>query len=370
MFPGPARAAPKFLDDVQTAANVTDSGAPANPVDTVLTPTPRPDSLGHPNGDFYGSGNSDILWQNDSGDVALWQLASGSGAFSGFNDYGVVASNWQFQQIADVTGDGKADVIWRDSTDNEIGLWTSGPGNGAAFTYQNLGYVPSDWHLVGSGNFNAEAGPDSLVWRDDNGEVGLWNFTGGSGPASFTTQLLGAVPTSMVVQGVIHGGDEIVDILLRDTSTGDLVLWYQEGAGPAPYVFGSKDLGVISTDWQIQGVGDFNNDGGGDILWRNTTNGDVALWILNIVSGFYNYTQQDLGIVPLDWHVQQVDDFNGVGAFDGEGRADILWRNSTDGDVLAWYSEGGLGGTPVSFTFSDFGHQSLTWHVETNWLGT
>jgi len=33
--------------------------------------------------------------------------------------------------------------------------------------------------------------------------------------------------------------------------------------------------------WKIVGTGDFNNDGKSDILWRNTSTGDNAIWFMN-----------------------------------------------------------------------------------------
>ncbi len=38
---------------------------------------------------------------------------------------------------------------------------------------------------------------------------------------------------------------------------------------------------VLDTDWKIVGVGDFNGDGQPDILWQNTSNGEVGVWFMN-----------------------------------------------------------------------------------------
>ena len=96
------------------------------------------------------------------------------------------------------------------------------------------------------------------------------------------------------------------------------------------------------TDWSIQGVGDFNGDGYADILWRHTA-GAVVIWLLN---GSNVIGTGSLGNVATDWTVQ------GIGDFNGDGKADILWRH-TSGALYTWLMNGAAisgGGSPGSPT--------------------
>jgi hypothetical protein len=38
---------------------------------------------------------------------------------------------------------------------------------------------------------------------------------------------------------------------------------------------------VTELSWQIVGVGDFNGDGKMDILWRNSVSGENGVWYMN-----------------------------------------------------------------------------------------
>uniref|UniRef100_UPI001178BCC8 FG-GAP repeat domain-containing protein n=1 Tax=Calothrix rhizosoleniae TaxID=888997 RepID=UPI001178BCC8 len=77
---------------------------------------------------------------------------------------------------------------------------------------------------------------------------------------------------------------------------------------------------------------DFNGDGRADILWRNSNTGENYLWMMNgttIIRGGSLFTVNASG-----WYVDELGDFN------GDNRADILWRNSSTGENYMWMMDG------------------------------
>src|SRR5690606_26650553 len=81
-------------------------------------------------------------------------------------------------------------------------------------------------------------------------------------------------------------------------------------------------------------VGDFNDDGKDDILWRNSQDGRNVLYFAgtaNLAGKTLSTTSQNL--TPRA-------DLNelvaGVGDFNGDGKADILWRNESSGANEIW----------------------------------
>lgn len=83
--------------------------------------------------------------------------------------------------------------------------------------------------------------------------------------------------------------------------------------------------------WTVAGVGDFNDDGKADILWQNTSTGQVYFWLMN---GAAVASAATPGTVAMAWSIR------GVGDYNGDGKADLLWQNSSTGEVYIWMMNG------------------------------
>ena len=84
--------------------------------------------------------------------------------------------NYQIQGVADHTGDGKADVLWRHTTQGHIWIW---PMNGASFVSQTfVETVDPLYAVAGTGDYNGDGNADILWYRGDTGDVWMWLMNG------------------------------------------------------------------------------------------------------------------------------------------------------------------------------------------------
>src|SRR2546430_733367 len=120
------------------------------------------------------------------------------------------------------------------------------------------------------------------------------------------------------------------DIVWRNSATGENAIWLMmNGLTVASYGYVNT---VDDPAWQIQGTGDFDGDGRADILWRNAPTGENYLYLMN------GWTIAAQGLVNVvDDQAWQV---KGIGDFDGDGKADILWRNSQTGENYLYLMNG------------------------------
>jgi hypothetical protein len=88
--------------------------------------------------------------------------------------------------------------------------------------------------------------------------------------------------------------------------------------------------GTIQTD---DGRADFDGDGKADLFWRNSSH-ELSLWLMDgtTVKGRVDYAPVPDG---SRWSIV------GAGDFNGDGKADLLWRDSITGRTFMWVMNAG-----------------------------
>lgn len=119
------------------------------------------------------------------------------------------------------------------------------------------------------------------------------------------------------------------DLLWRNYTTGENALWTLNGTSVSTtaYLQTTADL-----NWELVGAGSFTGQGQTDLVWRNNTTGQNAVWQMNGTT-----LVTSLALTPLadsHWRVASVADWN------GDGHADLLWRNVATGANMVWQMQG------------------------------
>lgn len=216
----------------------------------------------------------------------------------------------------DFFGNGQDEPIWRDGNNQ---LYLSHLVNGTLTAQiDKIGGPIGDYRVVGTGDFNHD-GKSDILFERGNSEVAAW-LVNGTSSAGYT---VGYAPGYELIGTGDFDGNGYSDMLWRQTQNGQLAIW-KLGAAPQPT--GQEIGGPVSMDWNLIGTGDFNGDGHADILFRNNS-GQLAIWSMNAdgsVAGHYIGTA--LGSA---WQV------TGVGDINGDHIDDIIFMGA-NGQAAAW----------------------------------
>ena len=192
-------------------------------------------------GVFFGGGNTDIVFQNDDGSVALWDM-SGTTILGA----GLVALNpgptWHIEDTGDFFHDGNTDIVLQNN-DGVVALWDMSGTNiiGGGLVALNPGPT---WHVKGTGVFFGDGNTD-IVLQNNNGSVALWDMSG--------TNIIGAGlvalnpgPTWHVKGTGVFFGEGNTDIVLQNDN-GSVALWDMRGTS----IIGGGVVSNPGTGWNV-----------------------------------------------------------------------------------------------------------------------
>ena len=262
--------------------------------------------------------------------------------------------------VADVNGDGRADLIVVNSGSNNVSvLLGNGSGGfsaapGSPFT---VGFSSTSYGLqpvaVAVGDFNGDGLPDLAVACRGNSSIWLLfgNGSGGFTPAQYPFAA-GIVPDAIVAGD--FNGDGKADLAIANQNDSTVSVFFGDGAGgfaQAP----NSPIDVFSGPAALA-VGDFNGDGNADLAVADSTG--------NILALLFGSPHGVLTISHTTFPASNPTAI-AIGDFNGDGKTDLAYTNAGSNNVTVLLGDGGgfnasagspfaVGSQPSSLAVGDF----------------
>ncbi|MER7515648.1 FG-GAP-like repeat-containing protein [Streptomyces sp. NPDC126499] len=246
---------------------------PADPYPATPPPAPEPGPVSAV-GDLTGDGRPDLLAREATGAGTLWIYpGAGAGRFGARVDNGGWAAMAQVSGVGDVTGDGRADVAAVEKSTGTLWIYP-GQTNGHLGARVDNGGGWNTLRIAGSRDLTGDGRGDLLAVEKTTGT--LWVYPGQSNGHFGARVEAGSNWDAMSAIGGAGDltGDGKGDVVAVEAASGKLFTYPGLGNGRfGARVEAGTGWGVMSS---VSGAGDYTGDGRADIVARES-NGD--LWV-------------------------------------------------------------------------------------------
>ncbi|WP_437877500.1 FG-GAP repeat domain-containing protein [Sorangium sp. So ce513] len=242
---------------------------------------------------------------------------------------GIGERRWVISQARDFNADGMADVLWNDAERGLAAVWLM-EGTRLLAPGPFIPGPPGARWFAKAGDFNADGMAD-LLWRhDEQGAMAVWLMEG--------TRLLAPGPIlpgpgggGWLTRAIDYNADDMADVLWSHGEKGVMAVWLMEGTrllAPGPFI-----PGPLGDGWDVAAVGDYNADGMSDAVWYHAEQNLMSVWLMEgtrlLAPG-----PPIPGPLGDGWDIAWGADFN------GDGMADVLWNNTEQNLIAVWLMEG------------------------------
>jgi hypothetical protein len=267
-----------------------------------------------------------------SGNVYVTGFSAGTGTS---DDYATIKYDsmgnqlWLARYDGPAHGMDRATAIALDSNENVLVTGFSF-GVSTSFDYATLKYDPNGNQMWVARYDGPAHGADqaAAIAVDTFGRVNVTGQSMGIGTGS----------DYATIQYSPQGTTNWVDRYDGPSHSDDIAVAVAVDSSGNAYVTGSSSAPVTNFDWATLELSaapppdrDFNGDGRSDILWRNTNAGGVVEWLMNATSVIGSGSP---GGAASPWTIA------GAGDLNGDGTSDIVWYNASSGAVVVWLMNG------------------------------
>ncbi|WP_303849665.1 S8 family serine peptidase [Seleniivibrio woodruffii] len=262
------------------------------------------------------------------------------------------AALWDVPGASDSNGDGKPDLLIRHKTNGTTGLWTMDgqirTASGYIVAYDGKKSVMSSttWAVAGFSDMNGDGKSDIIFRNKSDGSFYIMMLdknvivkTGYAKNASGTT-LKPTYSTWAVAAVADVNGDKKSDIILRNASDGSFYIYLMNGSTVTGYGYvknaSAATVYMKPSVWLTSGAGDTDGDGRADIILRNKSDGSLCVITMNsltaVSQGYVRYASTGKIVLPSysTWNLSDLIDVN------GDGKTDMVFRNKSNGNLYVY----------------------------------
>lgn len=237
------------------------------------------------NGDYNGDGNADLLSRDDASGLLTLQLLVSGAVVGGGQLPAPATPEWLAAASADFDGDGRDDVLLRNPRKQQLEIWFM---NGPQVLKRAplRGSFSEGWQVAGAADFDGDGRAD-ILWYHANKKRAEVSLIDERPAIRKSVKLFKTAPDSDVVATGDSDGNGLPDVIVRSRATGMLEIRFTElekglpradiarPVDPAP----GSDTSLAGLE--VQGGGDYDGDENIDLVLRNPSTGDLRVWFLD-----------------------------------------------------------------------------------------
>jgi hypothetical protein len=244
----------------------------------------------------------------------------------------------------DFDGDNDVDYLWQRTggvADGDIKL--SVIENNSEISSVSLGTFNTVYSLVGSGDTDAD-GDDDLVWyRGDIGRVIVFEMENNAKIAqNWVGDFLQTSYLPVGLGDVDKDGDDDLWWIRTDLANFEsVVVWWFNNNTRDPVNDVDWLNAYYNDNYTPKAIGDFDGDGDDDLIWYNSTDGNVVYWDVEDPDGAHTGTRPQRNgagwvgtFANLDFQIVHNGDTN------GDGTEDLIWHRASNGTLNVWEMSG------------------------------
>jgi hypothetical protein len=232
-------------------------------------------------GDFNDDGHADVVWRHSSGQNVVWFMRH-----DGFQSQAMLPAEpngqWRIAAVADMNGDDRPDLVWRNSTTGWNVVWYL---EGVRLASQaTLPPEPNlNWHIVAALTRKAD-GRQFLFWHHaTTGQNVAWQLRGASLESQTALPAMPDAAWSVAAFANIDD-DGRLDLVWSDVATRQNLLWKLRGT---TLLSASSLPPLPGAEWRIVAAGDYEGDRTTNVMLRNRVTGENMFWYRESGPSYY-----------------------------------------------------------------------------------